>query len=140
MKNNYGNYVVQSALKLARKNQKEILINNMLKNIDKMKDKKLINKWKVIIDTSLGISKHRQDKKSGSDKLPNSNDSKVFKSMPLDANSFNSKDYYNDQERYSGRKDKKHYSDVGVDYSLENLSLNDKYNYDNYDHDYYEEK
>lgn len=132
MKNNYGNYVVQSALKLAKKNQKEMLINNMLKNIDKMKDKKLINKWKVIIDTSLGISKHRQEKKSGSDKLPNSTNSKVFKSMPLDPRD------YKDQARYSGRHDKKHYSDVGVDYALENLSLNDKYNYDDYDD--YEEK
>ncbi len=71
MKNNYGNYVVQSALKLSKRQSKDMFVNNMNFNIDKMQDKKLINKWKGIIDSSIGQTSkhHRNDKKSESEKL-----------------------------------------------------------------------
>lgn len=51
MKNNYGNYVVQSALKLSSGEHKESLINNMIENIERIKEKKLIQKWKQIIES-----------------------------------------------------------------------------------------
>ena len=50
MKNNYGNYVVQKALKLAKGENKLKLIQIILKNIEKIGDKKLIAKWKSIVD------------------------------------------------------------------------------------------
>ncbi len=51
--NNYGNYVVQKSLKLSSKEDKILLINNIYKNIDKIKDKKLNLKWKSIIESNL---------------------------------------------------------------------------------------
>lgn len=51
MKNNYGNYVVQKALKLAPKEGKLILIDQIRKNIEKVVDKKLICKWKSIVES-----------------------------------------------------------------------------------------
>ena len=49
MKNKYGNYVIQKALKLSSGNYKEKLILEINKNINKLEDKKIINKWKAII-------------------------------------------------------------------------------------------
>lgn len=53
MKNNYGNYVVQKALKLSKGNYKTKLINSILKNIQKIGDKKIILKWKTIVECHL---------------------------------------------------------------------------------------
>ena len=47
MVNNYGNYVVQKALKLSSHNDKNLLMQNIIKNLPKMKDKKLNSKWKI---------------------------------------------------------------------------------------------
>ena len=54
MKNNYGNYVIQTALKALKnnKNVKIILINMMNRNLLILNDKKLINKWKSIISNN----------------------------------------------------------------------------------------
>ncbi len=49
MKNNYGNYVVQKALKLANQSDKSKLVKCIIKNIEKIGDRKLIMKWKSII-------------------------------------------------------------------------------------------
>lgn len=49
MKNNYGNYVVQKALKISSGTPKQKLIISILKNIEKIGDKKLIAKWKSIV-------------------------------------------------------------------------------------------
>lgn len=54
MKNAYGNYVVQKSLKVAKSENKKILIDALTRNIDKLCDKKLISKWKIIINNSLG--------------------------------------------------------------------------------------
>lgn len=53
MKNNYGNYVVQKALKISSGNPKLKLIISILKNIEKIGDKKLIAKWKNIVISCL---------------------------------------------------------------------------------------
>lgn len=53
MKNNYGNYVVQKALKLANDKFKYKLIDIIMKNLDKIGDKKLISKWKLIVQSRL---------------------------------------------------------------------------------------
>ena len=54
MKNNYGNYVIQTALKALKnnKNVKNILINMMNSNLIILNDNKLINKWKSIISNN----------------------------------------------------------------------------------------
>ena len=51
MKNNYGNYVIQTALKASKKNQniQMMIINLINKNFILLNDKKLVNKWKNII-------------------------------------------------------------------------------------------
>ena len=56
MKNNYGNYVIQTALKVSKnnKNIQMILINSLNKNLLTLNDKKLINKWKNIISSNIG--------------------------------------------------------------------------------------
>jgi hypothetical protein len=53
IKSNYGNYVIQKALKVCNINNKFILINNILQNLYKLGDKKLMIKWKHIIDESV---------------------------------------------------------------------------------------
>ena len=49
MRNNYGNYVVQKALKLSSVSNKQKIISLILKNIDKIGDLKLILKWRLIV-------------------------------------------------------------------------------------------
>jgi len=51
MKNNYGNYVVQKALKLSNHSNKQKLVESILKNLEKIGDKKLIQKWKTIVQS-----------------------------------------------------------------------------------------
>lgn len=50
VKNNYGNYVVQKALKLATGKYKMMLINAILKNLDKIGEVKLMLKWQNIVE------------------------------------------------------------------------------------------
>ena len=49
MKNNFGNYVIQKALKISNNNLEKILVDEVNNNIYKLNDKKLIEKWKNII-------------------------------------------------------------------------------------------
>ena len=49
MKDNYGNYVVQKALKISKGEIKVKLAMNVGKNISQLNDKKLIAKWKRLI-------------------------------------------------------------------------------------------
>jgi hypothetical protein len=53
MKNNYGNFVVQKVLKLSSGNYKLKLLKCMIKNIEKIGDRKLIFKWKSIIESHI---------------------------------------------------------------------------------------
>ena len=55
MKSNFGNYVIQKALKIAIGENKKILVNEVNNNIYKLNDKKLIEKWKKIILSLLKI-------------------------------------------------------------------------------------
>ena len=48
MKNNFGNYVIQKALKISQGNINNLLVKEVCKNIFKLNDKKLILKWKNI--------------------------------------------------------------------------------------------
>ena len=49
MKSNYGNYVVQKAIKLAKGDYIQKLVYNAAKDINKLGDQKLIKKWKSIL-------------------------------------------------------------------------------------------
>jgi hypothetical protein len=55
MKNNYGNYVIQKALKLARGETKVVLLKSIAKNVDRIGDKKLIQKWRGIVNSHCNI-------------------------------------------------------------------------------------
>jgi hypothetical protein len=61
MKNNYGNYVVQKALKLSQSPFKEQLITAIIKNIEKIGDKKLIMKWQSIVTSHLNYNPFIED-------------------------------------------------------------------------------
>jgi hypothetical protein len=56
MKNSYGNYVVQKALKISTGQSKTKFINMIMKNLDKLGDKKLIAKWKAIVNNSMHLN------------------------------------------------------------------------------------
>ena len=51
MINNYGNYVVQKAIKLSSGESQERLIQEIIKNLCKLEDRKIINKWRTIISS-----------------------------------------------------------------------------------------
>jgi hypothetical protein len=53
MKSNYGNYVIQKAIKLARGDYKQKLVFNAAKDINKLNDSKLIKKWKSILSSNV---------------------------------------------------------------------------------------
>ena len=58
LKNNYGNYVIQRVLRYSTGNSKLSLINLIIKNMEKLGDRRLILKWKGIID---GIISNNQN-------------------------------------------------------------------------------
>ena len=49
MKNNFGNYVIQKALKISSGELKQKLAEKISKNIYDFRDKKLIAKWKRLV-------------------------------------------------------------------------------------------
>ena len=51
IKNKYGNFVVQKAVKLSSGNIRDRIIGEISKNLNKLRDKKIINKWKAIISS-----------------------------------------------------------------------------------------
>jgi hypothetical protein len=53
MKNNFGNYVVQKALRISNGFEKVQLIDTVAKNISRLGDKKLISKWRSIVNPHL---------------------------------------------------------------------------------------
>ena len=53
IKNSFGNYVIQTALKFSKGNNKINLINYIENNINILGEKKLISKWKNIISSYL---------------------------------------------------------------------------------------
>ena len=55
MKSSFGNYVVQKALKVSNEENKNKLVETILNNIEKLNERKLIDKWKKIVSNSKGI-------------------------------------------------------------------------------------
>jgi hypothetical protein len=51
IKNKFGNYVIQKAVRLSNGLLRERIIGEISKNINKLEDKKLISKWKAIISS-----------------------------------------------------------------------------------------
>ena len=49
MRSNFGNYVIQKAIKLSKNENKQKLVFNAAKDINKLNDPKLIIKWKSIL-------------------------------------------------------------------------------------------
>ena len=54
MKNNYGNYVIQKALRISKGNENALLVSSVYNNIYKLNDKKLISKWNSIAQLYMG--------------------------------------------------------------------------------------
>ena len=53
MKSNYGNYVIQKALKLSKGENKNKLVYSAAKDVNKLNDNKLIIKWKSILSPHI---------------------------------------------------------------------------------------
>ena len=53
IKNSFGNYVIQTALKCSKGKNKINLINSIENNLNILDEKKLIYKWKNIISLNL---------------------------------------------------------------------------------------
>jgi len=56
MKNEYGNFVIQKALKLSENINRKKLIKLIQKNVEKIGDKKLIIKWKNIVNSYVNTN------------------------------------------------------------------------------------
>lgn len=54
MKNHYGNYVIQKALKISEGEEKSILLKNVIKNINMLTNKKILLKWQSIVMPHIG--------------------------------------------------------------------------------------
>lgn len=52
MKNSFGNYVVQKALKISKGENKKKLIESAGRNLERLGEKKIIEKWKNILSQS----------------------------------------------------------------------------------------
>ena len=70
MKSNFGNYVIQKAIKLSKGDKKNILVFNAAKEINKLNDAKLIIKWKSILSPHI--------KELSSEQLQYLNEQKYF--------------------------------------------------------------
>ena len=53
MRSNYGNYVIQKAIKLSKGEIKNKLVFNAAKDVNKLNDSKLIIKWKSILSPHI---------------------------------------------------------------------------------------
>jgi mRNA-binding protein PUF3 len=53
MRSNYGNYVIQKAIKLSKGENKKKLVFNAAKDVNKLNDAKLIIKWKSILSPHI---------------------------------------------------------------------------------------
>ena len=53
MRSNYGNYVIQKAIKLSKGENKKKLVFNAAKDINKLNDAKIIIKWKSILSPHI---------------------------------------------------------------------------------------
>ena len=62
MRSNYGNYVIQKAIKLSKGENKNILVFNAAKDINKLNDTKLILKWKQILSPHINELNQEQIK------------------------------------------------------------------------------
>ena len=54
--NSFGNFVLQTAMKLSKGKNKTRIVNYIKKNLDKINDKKIVKKWKEIISLSSHLT------------------------------------------------------------------------------------
>ena len=54
--NSFGNFVLQTAIKLSKGKNKIRIVNYIKKNLDKINDKKIVKKWKEIISLSSHLT------------------------------------------------------------------------------------
>ncbi len=86
MKNNFGNFVVQKAIKVSVGESNEKLISSISKNIERLGDRKIINKWKGLITSGAFIP-------SNQDINIQNNDTTNTKSQPNYLSKANVMDY-----------------------------------------------
>ena len=93
MKNPFGNYVVQKALKLSSGYYKGKLTGIIKKHIEKLNDRKLINKWKEILANVTGNKlslAHLDINKLSPTNSISPNNSFISSNSPHSPNSFHS--------------------------------------------------
>jgi len=60
MKDNFGNFVMQKALKIASNINRNNLLDLMIKDLSKLGEYKLICKWQEIINSYTGETKSKK--------------------------------------------------------------------------------
>jgi hypothetical protein len=66
MRNQYGNYVVQSTLRISQGPEKDLLMKSLYQSLPEITDKKIRNKWEQIIDNAANnIFDERLDPAAG---------------------------------------------------------------------------
>ena len=117
MKNNYGNYVVQKVLKISSDIHKNKLLEIILRNLDKIGDKKLILKWRYIVQSHINPDDH--------------NGMMLLKSLNNDSNR-NFEDGNNLKIPRGNNNLHINKSDNNLSYLNINISKNNNNNYNNY--------
>ena len=101
IKNSFGNFVLQKALKLTSGRKKTKLTNAIKKSLEKLSDKKLIKKWKTILQSSLHLTLNlNQDlKNQNNNSFYSSNDHISSSPISERGNTF-SNTYFNHKDIY----------------------------------------
>ena len=115
--NSYGNFVLQTALKLSKGKDKTRLLNYIKKCLEKINDKKLLKKWKGIIS----ISSHLTCQNMGLSNQLNNSYENPGGNRPL-RRSFNSSDKLN-QSSSSNKSEYSFKSSGEIEYNSKNLYM-----------------
>jgi hypothetical protein len=82
MKNEYGNFVIQKALKLSQNLNRKRLVKLIQKNVEKIGDKKLILKWNYVSSQNLPFVNNLYSNNQYINRAPNmSNVNKLHPSL-----------------------------------------------------------
>ena len=98
MKNDYGNFVIQKALKLSQNHNRKRLVKLIQKNVDKIGDNKLIFKWKNIVTSfATNVVSQNTSKPFG---IISKRDTTSFYSNNLSVNAKNDNTYDSKRSKY----------------------------------------
>jgi hypothetical protein len=152
MKSIYGNYVIQKALKISSGDYKKMLLEAVSKSIDRLGEKKIIEKWKNIVRNALNKNETFNDNgnnnNNNSNYINNNSQNEIydevdikqkFNKLKLNENKKHDNTYYNNNNRNAKVN---YYNSDNANYINEknnnnNVNYDNNYNYSSYEDDYY---